>query len=291
MTDTDYPALFLCSDDASNKFQSQFLLLVRVEYAALFLAAVFSMNFLNGVWYYFSYAMIFLIGLAVLLTRALRKPEQDWYRCRALAESVKTLTWRYVMHAAPFDHLSGDEQQAKAELRNQLHSIFAQNRTTAEKITSDWSGNDQITDGMRKIRSMTMQDRLAYYIKNRIADQREWYTRKATRNKKGATLWVAVSACVYVSACALALGRIAAPEWLYWPIEPLIVIAASVVGWMQIKKFNELAAAYTVTAHEIGLIKMQTDAISTDAEFSEFVNDAEKAFSREHTLWIARQSD
>jgi hypothetical protein len=41
----------------------------------------------------------------------------------------------------------------------------------------------------------------------------------------------------------MTLSRIAWPNWPHWPIEPLIVIAASVVGWMQIKKFNELTAA------------------------------------------------
>jgi hypothetical protein len=71
----------------------------------------------------------------------------------------------------------------------------------------------------------------------------------------------------------------------------LIVIAASIIGWMQIKNFNELAAAYTVAAHEIGLIKIRAAEVTRDDAFSEFVNDAEKAFSREHTLWIARQSD
>ena len=89
----------------------------------------------------------------------------------------------------------------------------------------------------------------------------------------------------------MTLSRIAWPNWPYWPIEPLIVIAASVVGWMQIKKFNELTAAYTVAAHEIGLIRPMAHDANDDKKFSEFVNDAEKAFSREHTLWIARQSD
>jgi len=95
----------------------------------------------------------------------------------------------------------------------------------------------------------------------------------------------------YLLAAALALSRIALPNWQYWPIEPVIVLAASLVGWTQIKKFNELSAAYTVAAHEIGLIRPLADGVKNDDEFSEFINDSEKAFSREHTLWIARQSD
>jgi hypothetical protein len=52
---------------------------------------------------------------------------------------------------------------------------------------------------------------------------------------------------------------------------------------MQIKKFNELTAAYTVAAHEIGLIRPKAHDATDDEKFSEFVNDSEKAFSREHT--------
>lgn len=287
MKHQDYPALFLCADDASNKYQAFFLRLIQGEYVALFFAAVFSMSFLNGAAYYVSYALLLFAGLVVLLTRSLRKPEQDWYRCRALAESVKTITWRYVMHATPFQN----EQSAKSELRNQLHSIFEENKSTAEKITSDWSGNDQITEAMNTIRNLNRDERLTYYNTNRIDEQRAWYTKKAGQNKSNAKFWVAVSVIAYVIALTMALTRIALPNWQYWPIEPIIVLAASVIGWMQIKKFNELTAAYTVAAHEIGLIKLRAEPSMNDEEFSEFVNDAEKAFSREHTLWIARQSD
>jgi hypothetical protein len=264
-----------------------FIRLIQGEYVALFLAAIFSMSFLNGAGYYVTYAVFLFAGLVILLTRALRKPEQDWYRCRALAESVKTLTWRYVMHATPFHNADS----AKSELRNQLHSIFEENKSTAAKITSDWSGNDQITNAMSDIRNLNLNERVAYYTAHRIDEQRAWYTKKANHNKKSSRLWVIVSVVAYIIAGTMALIRIAIPAWQYWPIEPIIVVAACVIGWMQIKKFNELTAAYTVAAHEIGLIKLCADPSMNSEEFSEFVNDAEKAFSREHTLWIARQSD
>src|SRR5690606_15189811 len=31
-----------------------------------------------------------------------QKPDRIWYNARAVAESVKTLTWRYMMRAEPF---------------------------------------------------------------------------------------------------------------------------------------------------------------------------------------------
>lgn len=288
MKHEDYPALFLDADNASNRYQAKFLHLIRGEYLTLFFAAVFSMSFLNGVVYYLLYAGVFVIGLVILITRAQSKPEQWWYRCRALAESVKTLTWRYMMHATPF---GGDDAQARVEFRKNLHAIFRENIETAKQITNDWSGNDQITQAMENVRAQSRQDRMAHYLKYRVEDQRGWYKGKSRTSRICAQRWVWASGLCYVIAGSMALSRIALPNWPYWPIEPLIVIAASIVGWMQIKKFNELAAAYTVAAHEIGLIRPMADDVTNDEQFSEFVNDAEKAFSREHTLWIARQSD
>lgn len=292
MQHEEYPALFVDADAASNRHQSNFLWLIRAEYGALFFAAVFSMNFLDAVGYHVIYAGIFVFALVVLVTRTFSKPEQYWYGCRALAESVKTLTWRYAMHATPFEGNGvGGAQQAKSEFRNQLQRLFTENREVARKINSEWSANDQITVGMDRIRGMSRADRMAYYLAERVADQRSWYSRKAGMNRSSARRWVTVSCVAYVIAGGMTFSRIAWPEWKYWPIEPLIVVAASVVGWVQIKKFNELTAAYTVAAHEIGLIAPMAHEVTSEATFSEFVNDAEKAFSREHTLWIARQSD
>jgi hypothetical protein len=284
----DYPALFLDADAGSNRYQTKFLRLIRGEYLTLFLAAVFSMSFLYGVIYHLLYASVFALGLLILVTRAQSKPEQWWYRCRALAESVKTLTWRYMMRAAPF---GGSDLQAKLKFRDELHEMFRQNKDTAKQITNDWSGSHQITEAMENVRAMSRTERMAYYLEHRVDEQRNWYRRKSKTNRECAQFWIWISSAAYVLAGGMALTRITLPEWRYWPIEPLIVIAASIVGWMQIKKFNELAAAYTVAAHEIGLIQPKADAVTNEAEFSEFVNDAEKAFSREHTLWVARQSD
>ena len=101
--------------------------------------------------------------------------------------------------------------------------------------------------------------------------------------------WVIGGISAYSVAIALALLRIAFPEQEIWPIEPIIVVASSIVGWTQVKKFNELASSYTLTAHEIGIIQGRVNEIRSEQEFSEFVNEAEQAFSREHTQWVARQ--
>jgi len=85
------------------------------------------------------------------------------------------------------------------------------------------------------------------------------------------------------------LLRIAYPEWKYFPTAVFAVAAVSVVSWMQAKRFFELSTSYSLATHEISIIRTQVDSISTEKEFSNFVNDTENAFSREHTQWVARR--
>ncbi len=69
----------------------------------------------------------------------------------------------------------------------------------------------------------------------------------------------------------------------FWPTDVLVAIAASILSWMQAKRFSELASS------EISLINEQSLRSTTDNDFSIFVGDAENAFSREHTQWVARK--
>ena len=216
------------------------------------------------------------------------KPEQDWYKGRALAESIKTSCWRYCMRAEPF----GDADNLavrRADFRNYLRSILDANRHIGERLPADDAANDQITRSMEVTRSYDLHKRMQLYEEYRIRDQRSWYAIKASRNRRASRRWFGCGITLYAMAIVSVLVRIAYPDHGLWPTEPIIVLAASVIGWTQVKKFNELASSYTLTAHEIGIIQIRIKDIADETGFSEFVNEAEQAFSREHTQWVARQ--
>lgn len=78
-------------------------------------------------------------------------------------------------------------------------------------------------------------------------------------------------------------------DYPYFPTNVLIAIAVCILTWMQAKRFTELSASYTLTAHEITLIRGQADELSNDDHLSTFVGDAENALSPEHTQWEARK--
>lgn len=150
---------------------------------------------------------------------------------------------------------------------------------------------EQITKAMLDARNLNLKDRLGYYLTHRIEEQKKWYLAKAkaNRSKFNGHVWLII--VIQLAAVAMALFRINFSSYLtIWPTEPALVVASALIGWVQIKKFNELSSAYSLTAHEIGLIQTRSDAIQTEKDFSDFVNDAELAFSREHTQWVARQS-
>ncbi|PWF23003.1 DUF4231 domain-containing protein [Corticimicrobacter populi] len=284
-----YPALYSGASDLSRKSQSAYLWLLRMEYSLLIVAAFFSMNQSPGRIMGYAHAFIFVALAGLLIYRSKTKPEQDWYKGRALAESIKTSTWRYCMRASPFGDVA-EVRIRRAEFRNHLREILQANRHIGDRIPPDSAADDQVTSSMDEVRALSLDSRKEFYLKKRIKEQRAWYASKAGYNKKCSRRWVVCCVATYGLAIALVTIRPAFPEWSIWPFEPLIVLASSIIGWMQIKKFNELNSAYTLTAHEIGIIQGRIEEIDSEEDFSDFVNEAELAFSREHTQWVARQN-
>lgn len=285
----DYPALYKAASDLSEKSQNWYHRLLKSEYCLLILAAVISMVADPSREVQSIHTIVFIALAALLLYRFKTKPEQDWYKGRALAESIKTSTWRYCIRSAPFENVT-DVRIIRAEFRNHLREILRANRYIGDRIPPDSAADDQITGSMDDIRALSIEERKQFYMENRIKEQRGWYTKKARDNKKAATRWVVACTATYGAAIVLLVLRPSFPEWQFWPFEPLIVLASSIIGWMQIKKFNELASAYTLTAHEIGIIQGRLEEIESEEDLSEFINEAELAFSREHTQWVARQN-
>lgn len=272
----------------SAQSQSWYFWLIRLEYALLFIAAVLSMNWSTEPVFFIVYAIVLLASLGVLVCRNWLKPEQDWYRGRALAESIKTSSWRYVMRSSPFEDAE-DIATPRQEFRSHLLAILKANRFIGDKMPPDSAAKEQIPYSMEQVRLNSLALRKDYYLQNRIREQRKWYASNAGYNRRASKRWMFVGIFAYFVAITLALTRIEYPDWNLWPIEPIIVIASSVIGWTQIKKYNELASSYLLTAHEIGIIQNKIGEIEEEGDFETFVSDAEQAFSREHTQWVARQ--
>lgn len=285
LTPETLPALYRSADRLSAESQNTYFRLIFLEYSLLIVCALMSMKPVEEGWYFTLYTVLFVLALSSFIYRYVNKPEQVWYQARALAESIKTLAWKFSMRAAPFDE--GSVAKAHSEFAERIQKVLSANTFAGSKLPAEWGDKPQVTPQMLSLREKKLTERREIYAEQRIQNQRSWYAKKSGFNKRCANYWSAACICTYLLAVISSMIRIDNPTWSFLPTEPLIVVAAAFLGWIQIKKFNELASSYILTAHEIGLLHQKINSSSEEA-FSRFVNDSEQAFSREHTQWVAR---
>ena len=290
MTHDEYPALYKAADSASEEAQSTYLLFIRAHVFLLLVGAGLTINPMPTKEYSLFNALIFIAALGISILLATKNYEKVWYSARALAESVKTASWRYMMKADPF--LDAESvKEVKALFRNLLVEILGANNQLGEVLGGADSAGEQITGKMSSIRSMNLEERKATYLTYRIDEQRKWYADKSAHNKRRGIQFFLALITLQVLALVCVLLRIAYPEWKLWPTDVFVVAAGGVVTWIQLKRYREITTAYALTAHEIGIVRGKLQEAENDAEFSEFVRDAENAFSREHTQWAAKHDN
>ena len=292
MQESDYPALYRDADTTSITSQRQFFRALALSLIALIVAAILSLLhndpplitiFKPALIAGFQVVLI-LLSLMATIYMAWAKPQKVWYGTRALAESVRTVSWRYMMRAVPYE--AGTSTQAQRLFTETLKQILDDNDVSQHAIAR--SDGDQVTKAMNDRRSANIEERKTTYRTERIEDQLSWYRKKAKLNKRNAAWWFIGSMMIHSCAIAVSIAVIIWPEWKYSPTDILLTCAGAAMAWLQTKRFQELASSFSLTAHEISILKERLNTISREDEFSEFVGDAENAFSREHTQWRAR---
>lgn len=282
-----YPGLYDLTNTRSAKSQRKYFCCLIVEYSLLI---IISVNvFLNYDYKYYVALFLFAILMLLMFFKVKTKFEQEWYKYRAITESIKTTTWNYIMKAEPFN--DDDELKNVKELSKYISEIVGGSEYISKTISPEVIDKGTLTWEMKSIRDMDYLSRRDFYVTNRIENQRSWYVSKSSDNKRKGKIWSYAIFCLYLLAflCSVYNAFFSNSSEVVIPISIVTTVAASLVGWTQIKRYGELSASYILTAHEIGMIKEQASYISSEADFSDFVRESETAFSREHTQWIARR--
>jgi len=289
LRDNDLPVLFQAADAASLRAQSRLLWETAISLLMLIVAAIAG----AFVWKIAGtgrtdWAGVLAAGAfvtAVLLQRDLldKRPEKRWYEGRAAAESAKTLAWRYAMGGEPFRIDTLDSVDADALFVARLRDMLTDLRGLSLPAPT---GGEQITPAMRELRADTLVARKAAYATGRIDDQRDWYARKAQWNEARAGYWGwALLGIEIVGALAAILKAIGMVD-----IDVLGLagtVAAAGTSWLQTQQHGTLAEAYSLAAQELAAVKARIIAQETEEDWARFMNEAEEAISREHTLWRA----
>jgi anti-sigma-K factor RskA len=291
MTDDSYPGLYRCADAASLKAQRAYLRFHRVYLGSLVLGSATSAFTALGTpsvntWLYTALAIILVVGLLILWAMRARQDDKVWFDGRAIAESVKTVTWRFMMRVKPFQEDGTAENLFVSELKEIREARPHLGKHLAAAMDADGSA---ITDFMREKRSGSIEDRRGFYISDRVRDQKTWYSRKAKMNVENSAQWFWVIAALQIVIVILAIVQ-AVSGGLGVNIVPVVTTCVAVfAAWSQIKRHDELAQSYALAAQELGELETIASNQTSEDAFSQLVEQAENSISREHTMWCARR--
>jgi protein-S-isoprenylcysteine O-methyltransferase Ste14 len=280
-----FPALFDAADRKAVDAQRDLLTATQVRLAGLLGAAFFGLftwkiDAIPGDWAGIVAAISFGIALLAEIFILRNEPARVWYDARAAAESVKTLTWRYAVGGNPFPRSLAD-RAADALFLQQLRSILGVVRNLNLDLPAEVA---QISPWMRDLRQQTLADRRAIYVRDRVQDQQAWYARKAQWNSVRASRWtMGMIVAEFGGLAAAILKAVGIVE------NDLLGLAGAVVAvmlaWLETRQHRSLAAAYSVAAYELRMLREEMPSEQAEHEWAAFVADSEEAFSREHTLW------
>jgi hypothetical protein len=290
VAESQFPPLYHAADRNSLDGQRRFLNATRLRLAMLVLAAgfgLFTWRTRGGDLAGIGASVAFVVALLAELYLLQARPDRLWYDGRAVAESAKTLTWRYVVGGSPFGRQEADDREAERLLLDRFRQIAADLRGAHLVPVAGEAG--QLRPELRRLRGLPLEERRELYRSQRINAQQAWYARSARRNERRTTQWSV--ALTSLEALGLTGGVLKATGVLTVDLLGFGgALVAAGVAWVQAKQHQNLANAYAVASHELSAIGAQIDWLSTEAEWAHFVDQAEEAISREHTLWRASRS-
>lgn len=283
MKEEDFPSFYQSADELSKRMQSKFYSHFRAHLVLLALATIFS--FISPITIFSSIVQALIFSLVFYCSYILftERPDQKWYGARALAESIKTISWRYMTKAEPFHQSDCDDFFEKT-----VKKLIEQNTEIKRKMLP--KSVPIISDKMREYRNRDFETNKLHYKIERIQNQFDWYTQKAKFNADRSKLFFVLLLLVNAFTVILAISRIWNLEANFWVTDFFIASSCGILSWIQAKKYSELSSSYTQTAHDISFSLNTIDRIK-EPEYSHFIGDTENAFSREHTQWLARKDE
>ena len=288
--DEHFPGLYRSADQSSILAQRRYIRLhvwhlfclimgsFSVAIAAIFPAVDTSI-------YIFS-AIILVIGIILTLVSRVRRYEEVWFDCRAIAESAKTATWRFMMKAEPFKDENNPERSFLDKLREIRESRPSRTKDLAQSLATD---AQSLSDFMHEMRRKFVDERRNLYLESRIRDQKIWYTNKAKFNSRKENCWFWSVLVLQILAVVFAILWAASSSLPANTVPLLMTCAAAAIAWSQMKRYSELAQSYSLAAQELGDQEAIASNITQEADLIKLVVQVEETISREHTMWCARR--
>ena len=284
----DFPGIYQEADNISNKTQKCYLLVLKLYLTILIIASIL-FTYFNNVWEVkIVNAILSLVILALSFVFFCYDFQGIWYNARAVAESIKTSCWRFAIKAEPYNV---EDEEADEFLLNTMKHIIGMNRDFQKHITACFSCNEQLPSSLIKIRLLPLEKRRDFYHNYRVLEQELWYKNKSEYNNKKSKLFFALLVLLSLIISVFLFLSLDKTNSFNYPVEILLSLLSIIFTWVQTKKYKELNKSYALASYEIGFISSQKNKITSEEQLSEYVDNSENAFSREHTQWIARKDN
>jgi hypothetical protein len=286
----DYPALFAAADAASRSGRRSHFRLAQFDLVLLLsggaLGAVASeLTDVPAQVFRAASAALLVMGLIASSTMRLRRFDGEWFDGRAVAESVKTATWRYMLRATPYDV---PDAEAERQFLTSLREMLTARANFRPEVGAQPTTDQQLTPRMQATRAMPFEERRALYLSGRVDDQIAWYAARAAHNRRAEARWFWTSLIAQIVAIGLTIVQIAV-QWGPSLVGLFIAIAAAATAWTQLGQHGELSKSYGLAAQELILLKNDVARAHDDAELANAVAGVEDAISRESTMWMAKR--
>jgi len=288
-----YPALAEIASQVSQRAQKKFLRLVAADLLCLIAGAILSALSICDMTLIWSKALVAGMGLSfgasLFLTIVLGKKQYKklWYNSRGIAESVRTLAWRYMTCTGAY---SSELTLAEADnkLTEAISALILERKQSAWILGTGQGANRQLPPDMQRLRQMDTQTRKQNYLTSRLEDQIVWYGNKAKFCQQHEDRWFLFIIIAQFLAFASAMLYPFVFSWLHINLISIFATLTTVFfSWSQVKRYQELAQTYGLAAQQLGLLSAKAEHIKTDVELSALVQKAEEIMGREHELWEA----
>ena len=283
----EYPSLHTISSYYSAEQQRKYKGLFRANLILLCIASLASAVSTLVNWALWIAAAAILGSFFVWLAMEHSDSCRDWFFSRAIAESIKTMAWRYAMKAPPYA-ASLSKNEAVVLFEAEIEEVVASAGATADRLDFSEGPIVPITTSMNATRELNWQERKECYLEDRVKDQRQWYSKKAEMNRDKSK--TRSNLVLLLQGAAIALVVFAAIAGISDFSGFVLTLTASLLAWIQMQQHSSLSISYGSAAKELALIEGKFENVQSEEAFVALVDQAELAMSREHTLWVSRNA-
>ncbi len=286
-----YPATYRTMSAASADNQRTYYRLLKLQIIILIGIATVSgitwQQFPTFRWVSLIVATFLMALSFVQMFGQIQRYDKRWFACRAVAESVKVQMWRFMMNVLPYQDptTSVAVEQFVADVRQMLNEQQDAKLLAGSKPIE----GEEVSEFMLQQRRRSVEERREFYVKGRIQDQKDWYSRKSTSNSRSYSRWFAATFTLQGASGVLAFLTVLYPGLPVSPAGIVATVVTSGILWMNARSYRELSQSYGLIAHDLsGFESVARDADSQE-KLERLVSNVESRISGEHTYWKARR--